>query len=40
MDVGLPWETKPIALAPSPELIALVKKSQELAAVGGAEQEV
>jgi CRISPR-associated protein Csb1 len=31
---GLPWETSPIALTPSPELIALVKKSQELAAVG------
>lgn len=36
--LGLPWETKPIPLAPSPELIALVKKSQELAAVGGEEE--
>ncbi len=33
----LPWETQPIVLAPSPELLALVKKSQELAAVGGKE---
>jgi len=31
----LPWDTKPITLAPSPDLIALVKKSQELASVGG-----
>ncbi|MGE3110134.1 MAG: type I-U CRISPR-associated RAMP protein Csb1/Cas7u [Phycisphaerales bacterium] len=36
--LGLPWETKPIPLAPSPELIALVKKSQELAAVEGGEE--
>lgn len=35
--LGLPWETTPITLTPSPELIALVKKSQEIAAVGGAE---
>ncbi len=31
----LPWETKTITLTPSPELIALVKKSQELAATDG-----
>jgi CRISPR-associated protein Csb1 len=29
---GLPWETAPIELTPSPQLVALVKKSQELAA--------
>jgi len=34
IDLGLPWEIRPITLAPSPELIALVKKSQELAAIG------
>ncbi len=28
------WDTTPITLTPSPELVALVKKSQELAAVG------
>jgi CRISPR-associated protein Csb1 len=39
VDVGLPWETRPITLVPSPELIALVRKSQELAAVSGDEQE-
>lgn len=38
-DLGLPWETTPITLTPSPELIALVKRSQELAAVGADEQE-
>lgn len=32
--LGLPWETNAITLTPSTELIALVKKSQELAAVG------
>jgi CRISPR-associated protein Csb1 len=37
--LGLPWETAPIALTPSPELIALVKKSQELAAVGGDDEK-
>lgn len=36
--LGLPWETAPITLTPSPELIALVKKSQELAAVGSDEE--
>jgi len=30
--LGLTWETKPIKLTPSPELIELVKKSQALAA--------
>lgn len=35
---GLPWETKAITLTPSPELLALVKKSQELAAVEGDEE--
>jgi CRISPR-associated protein Csb1 len=33
----LAWDTKAVELVPSPELIALVKKSQELAAAGGAE---
>jgi CRISPR-associated protein Csb1 len=32
--LGLPWETTPIALKPSPDLIELVKKSQALAAAG------
>jgi len=36
--LGLPWQTAPLILTPSPELIALVKKSQELAAVGGEEE--
>lgn len=31
---GLPWDTTPIMLTPSPELIELVKKSQALAAAG------
>jgi CRISPR-associated protein Csb1 len=35
--LGLPWETAPAILTPSPDLIALVRKSQELAAVGGEE---
>ncbi len=30
--LGLPWEVKPTMLVPSPELIDLVKKSQDLAA--------
>jgi CRISPR-associated protein Csb1 len=34
-ELGLPWETTPITLTPSPELIALVQKSQQLAAAGG-----
>lgn len=36
--LGLPWATSPLTLVPSPELIALVKKSQELAAVGGEDE--
>lgn len=32
--LGLTWQTEPIKLTPSPELIALVKKSQQLAAAG------
>lgn len=36
--LGLPWETETIKLTPSDELIALVKKSQELAAVEGEEE--
>lgn len=31
--VGIPWEVKPIMLTPSDELVALVKKSQQLAAI-------
>lgn len=37
--LGLPWQETQITLTPSPELIALVKKSQELAAVGADGQE-
>lgn len=36
--LGLPWDTAPITLTPSPELIALVRKSQELAAVTGTDE--
>ncbi len=32
-EVGLPWNTTPVELVPSPQLVSLVKKSQELAAV-------
>jgi CRISPR-associated protein Csb1 len=32
--LGLPWESEPIVLKPSDELIALVTKSQQLAAAG------
>lgn len=35
---GLPWENR-IELTPSPELVQLVRRSQELASQGGAEQE-
>jgi CRISPR-associated protein Csb1 len=35
--IGLPWSVTPTQLTPSQELIALVKKSQALAAVGEAE---
>ncbi len=38
VNLGLPWQTKAITLTPSPELLALVKKSRELAAVGGEEE--
>ena len=37
--LGLPWETTPIMLEPSPELLALVKKSQDLAAAGDEGEE-
>ncbi len=37
--LGLPWDTTPVTLTPSPELIALVRKSQELAATGEDERE-
>lgn len=36
--LNLPWETVAITLKPSPELIALVKKSHDLAAVEGGEE--
>ena len=36
--LGLPWETTPMTLTPSPDLIALVKKSQALAAIGGQDE--
>ncbi|MCX7429126.1 MAG: type I-U CRISPR-associated RAMP protein Csb1/Cas7u [Planctomycetia bacterium] len=36
--VGLPWMEEALNLTPSPELVALVKKSQELAAKIGAEE--
>jgi CRISPR-associated protein Csb1 len=39
MDVGLPWSSEPITLTPSPELVALIKKSQELAAVSGEDEQ-
>lgn len=32
--LGIPWQTQPITLTPADELIALVKKSQQLAAAG------
>ena len=37
-DAGLPWMEEELTLTPSPELVALVKKSQELAAKIGAEE--
>jgi CRISPR-associated protein Csb1 len=37
--VGLTWEENHVTLMPSPELIALVKKSQDLAAAGPGEGE-
>jgi len=36
---GLPWNTNPIELVPSPQLVALVKKSQELAAASEASED-
>ena len=36
-EAGLPWEDR-IELTPSPELVQLVRRSQELASQGGAEQ--
>jgi hypothetical protein len=38
-EIGLTWNTDKIELTPSPELIALVQKSQELAAVGGDDEK-
>ena len=35
---GLPWEEDPIELTPSPALVELVRKSQELASEAGADQ--
>lgn len=35
----LPWETAPVMLTPSPDLIALVKKSRDLAAVNTGGEE-
>ncbi len=37
--VGLPWNTDPIELVPSPQLFALVKKSQELAAASESSED-
>jgi len=37
--VGLPWDTNPIELVPSPQLVALVKKSQELAAASESSED-
>lgn len=36
---GLPWMTEELVLTPSPELVALVKKSQDLAAQSGGGDE-
>lgn len=36
---GLPWMEKELTLTPSPELVALVKKSQELSAATGGDGE-
>lgn len=36
---GLTWRTEPLVLEPSPELLALVKKSQELAVTGEADEQ-
>lgn len=37
--VGLKWRKKPLELKPSPQLVQLVRKSQELAAAQGVEEE-
>ena len=37
--LGLRWRTEPLILKPAPQLVALVKKSQELAADQGGEEE-
>jgi CRISPR-associated protein Csb1 len=38
-DAGLPWMDQELTLTPSPELVALVKKSQDLAAAAGGAEE-
>jgi len=35
--VGLSWRQEPLVLEPSPQLVALVRKSQVLAVAGGEE---
>lgn len=37
--LGLKWRKEPLKLTPSPQLIALLRRSQELAATGAAETE-
>lgn len=37
--LGLKWRKEPLKLTPSPQLVALLHRSQELAAVGAAETE-
>lgn len=37
--VGLSWREEPLVLKPSPQLVALVRKSQELAVAQGAESD-
>lgn len=37
-DAGLPWMEEELVLTPSPELVALVKKSQDLAAAAGGDE--
>ena len=37
--LGLQWRTEPLVLKPAPQLVKLVRKSQELAAASGGEQE-
>jgi CRISPR-associated protein Csb1 len=38
-EVGLPWHAEELVLQPSPELVALVRKSQELSASTGGEED-